>query len=103
MNVCLAEKAKEKETDRQKLFEESATDSKPRARTTEEIKAKYRKTGVQDAATAAALAKDKLMERQEKLQLLNEHTEELQNGAQDFASMAAELAKQMENRKWWQL
>jgi hypothetical protein len=48
MNVCLAEKAKEKEkeTDRQKLLEESTTDSKPRARTTEEIKAKYRKTGV---------------------------------------------------------
>jgi syntaxin-binding protein 5 len=44
VNVCLAEKAKEK--DRQKLFEESATDSKPRARTTEEIKAKYRKTEV---------------------------------------------------------
>ncbi|CAJ2653416.1 unnamed protein product [Trifolium pratense] len=104
IHIDKKEKAKEKETaDRQKLFEESATDSKPRARTTEEIKAKYRKTGVQDAATAAALAKDKLMERQEKLQLLNDHTEELQNGAQDFASMAAELAKQMENRKWWQL
>lgn len=36
-------------------------------------------------------------------QLLNERTEELQNGAQDFASMATELAKRMENRKWWQL
>lgn len=44
MNDFLAEKAKE--TDRQKLFEESTTDSKPKARTTEEIKAKYRKTGV---------------------------------------------------------
>ncbi|KAK2430985.1 hypothetical protein P8452_44295 [Trifolium repens] len=103
IHIDTKEKAKEKETDRQKLLEESATDSKPRARTTEEIKAKYRKTGVQDASTAAALAKDKLVERQEKLQLLKDHTEELQNGAQDFASMATQLAKQMENRKWWQL
>ncbi|XP_050904243.1 lethal(2) giant larvae protein homolog SRO77 isoform X2 [Lathyrus oleraceus] len=99
--IHVDKKEKAKETDRQKLFEESTTDSKPKARTTEEIKAKYRKTG--DAATAAALARDKLVERQEKLQLLNERTEELQNGAEDFASMASELAKRMENRKWWQL
>ncbi|KAL5101851.1 hypothetical protein RYX36_006178, partial [Vicia faba] len=99
--IHVDKKEKTKETDRQKLLEESATDPKPKARTTEEIKAKYRKTG--DAATAAALARDKLVERQEKLQLLNERTEELQNGAQDFASMASELAKRMENRKWWQL
>ncbi|KAJ1426356.1 WD40/YVTN repeat-like-containing domain superfamily [Sesbania bispinosa] len=92
---------KGKGTDRQKLFEDANTDSKPKVRTTEEIKAKYRKTG--DASAAAALARDKLMERQEKLQLLNERTEELQSGAQDFASMASELAKRMENRKWWQL
>ena len=44
MHGCLAEKAEE--TDRRKLLEESSTDAKPRARTTEEIKAKYRKTGV---------------------------------------------------------
>jgi len=44
MNGYLAEKAEG--TDRQKLLEESSTDAKPRARTTEEIKAKYRKTGV---------------------------------------------------------
>ncbi|QCE01343.1 syntaxin binding protein 5 [Vigna unguiculata] len=94
---------KGKATDRQKLFEDASTDSKPRARTTEEIKAKYRKTGTGDASAAAALARDKLLERQQKLQLLNERTEELQNGAQDFASMATELAKRMENRKWWQL
>jgi len=35
--------------------------------------------------------------------MLNDRTEELQNGAQDFASMASELARRMENRKWWQL
>ncbi|XP_020210711.1 uncharacterized protein LOC109795575 isoform X1 [Cajanus cajan] len=93
---------KGKGTERQKLFEDASTVSKPKVRTADEIKAKYRKTAG-DASTAAALAKDKLMERQEKLQLLNERTEELQNGAQDFASMATELRKRMENRKWWQL
>ncbi|KAE9614991.1 putative transcription factor WD40-like family [Lupinus albus] len=92
---------KGKGTDREKLLEGGSTDSKPRARTAEEIKAKYKKTG--DASAAAALAKDKLVERQEKLQMLSQRTEELQSGAQDFASMAAELAKRMENRKWWQL
>ncbi|KAK7385768.1 hypothetical protein VNO78_31621 [Psophocarpus tetragonolobus] len=92
---------KGKGTDRQKLLEDANTNSKPKARTTAEIKAKYRKTG--DASAAAALAREKLVQRQEKLQMLNERTEELQNGAQDFASMATELAKRMENRKWWQL
>ncbi|XP_004491029.1 uncharacterized protein [Cicer arietinum] len=99
--IIIDKKEKAKETDRQKLLEESTTDSKPKARTAEEIKAKYRKTG--DASAAAALARDKLVERQQKLEMLNQRTEELQNGAQDFASMASELAKRMENRKWWQL
>lgn len=94
-------KDKGKGTDRQKLLEDESTDSKPKARTAEEIKAKYRKTG--DATAAAALARDKLAERQQKLELLNQHTEELQSGAEDFASMATELRKRMENRKWWQL
>ncbi|KAG2391199.1 uncharacterized protein HKW66_Vig0130400 [Vigna angularis] len=61
---------KGKATDKQKLFEDASTDSKPRARTTEEIKAKYRKTGTGDASAAAALARDKLLERQQKLQTI---------------------------------
>lgn len=36
-------------------------------------------------------------------QMLSDRTEELQHGAEDFASMAKELAKKMENRKWWQI
>ncbi|XP_072055150.1 uncharacterized protein [Arachis hypogaea] len=96
-------KDKGKATDREKLFEDVGTDSKPRARTADEVKAKYRKTEANDAAAAASLAKQKLLERQEKLALLNERTEELANGAEDFASMAKELARRMENRKWWQL
>ncbi|KHN48571.1 Syntaxin-binding protein 5 [Glycine soja] len=101
--IDIDKRDKGKGTDRQKLLEEASSDLKPKARTAEEIKAKYRKTGTGDASAAAALARDKLVERQEKLQILNERTEELQNGAQDFASMATELAKRMENRKWWQL
>lgn len=44
MNAYLADKGKG--TDRQKLLEDESTDSKSKARTAEEIKAKYRKTGV---------------------------------------------------------
>ena len=36
----------DKETERQRLFEGSSTDTKPRMRTREEIIAKYRKAGV---------------------------------------------------------
>ncbi|KAK6122036.1 hypothetical protein DH2020_044219 [Rehmannia glutinosa] len=81
-------------TEREKLFEGGSTDTKPTVRTREEIIAKYRKSG--DAAGAASQAKDKLMERQEKLEKLSRRTEELQSGAENFASMANELAKAME-------
>jgi syntaxin-binding protein 5 len=30
-------------------------------------------------------------------------TQELQDGAENFASLAQELAKNMENKKWWKL
>ncbi|OAY38396.1 uncharacterized protein LOC110624780 isoform X2 [Manihot esculenta] len=91
---------KDKGTERDRLFEGTTSDSKPRLRTAEEIKAKYRK---EDASAAAARARDKLAERGEKLERLSLQTEELESGAQDFASMAHELAKQMEKRKWWNI
>ncbi|XP_057786448.1 uncharacterized protein LOC131003899 isoform X2 [Salvia miltiorrhiza] len=93
--------SKDKGTERDKLFEGSSTYTKPTARTTEEIIAKYRNTG--DAAGAASQARDKLMERREKLEKLSLRTEELQSGAQNFAEMANELAKNMEKRKWWNI
>ncbi|KAL6531098.1 hypothetical protein OROMI_007151 [Orobanche minor] len=34
---------------------------------------------------------------------LSRHTEELESGAENFASLANELAKQMEKRKWWHI
>ncbi|XP_071929907.1 uncharacterized protein [Coffea arabica] len=90
---------KDKETERQRLFEGSSTDTKPRMRTREEIIAKYRKAG--DATSAAAQARDKLVERQQKLEKLSERTAELQSGAESFADLANELARNMEKRKWW--
>ncbi|KAB5544374.1 hypothetical protein DKX38_012486 [Salix brachista] len=90
----------DKGTERERLFEGASTDSQPKLRTADEIKAKYRK---EDASAAAAQAKDKLIQRQEKLERLSERTAELQSGAENFASMAHELAKQMEKRKWWNI
>ncbi|GJN10592.1 hypothetical protein PR202_ga28699 [Eleusine coracana subsp. coracana] len=89
------------EEEREKLFEGSSNAEKPRMRTPQEILTKYKFGG--DAAAAAAHAKDKLMQRQEKLERISQQTAELQNGAENFASLAQELAKTMENKKWWKL
>ncbi|KAK4782823.1 hypothetical protein SAY86_007197 [Trapa natans] len=90
-------------SERERLFEGSSSTDQPRMRTREEIIAKYRKTPAGDAHAAASQARDKLAERGEKLAKMRERTEELQNGAENFSSMAAELAKRMENRKWWNI
>ncbi|WVZ67174.1 hypothetical protein U9M48_016293 [Paspalum notatum var. saurae] len=89
------------EEERAKLFEGSSDVGKPRMRTPQEILTKYKFGG--DAAAAAAHAKDKLMQRQEKLERISQQTAELQNGAENFASLAQELAKTMENKRWWKL
>ncbi|GKU92133.1 hypothetical protein SLEP1_g5901 [Rubroshorea leprosula] len=91
----------ENATERERLFEGATAVTKPELRTPDEIRAKYR--GTEDAAAAAARTKDRLLERKEKLQRLDERTQELQSGAESFASMANELAKRMERRKWWQI
>ncbi|KAL5058144.1 hypothetical protein RYX36_029748 [Vicia faba] len=90
------------QNDREKLFQGGSNDDvKPKIRTAEEIMAAYRKTG--DAASTAAQARNKLMERQEKLERISQRTADLQNGAENFASLANELVKTMERRKWWQI
>ncbi|EEF30276.1 nucleotide binding protein, putative [Ricinus communis] len=91
---------KDKGTEREQLLGK-ADDMQPRLRTPEEIIAQYRKVG--DASSVAAHARNKLVERQEKLERISRRTAELQNGAEDFASLADELVKAMENRKWWQI
>ncbi|PHT72599.1 hypothetical protein T459_23384 [Capsicum annuum] len=78
-------------TERQKLLDSEGDDGKPRLRTREEIIAKYRKAG--DASSAAGQARDKLLERQEKLERISQRTDELRSGAEDFASLANELVK----------
>lgn len=63
-------KQKDKLQDREKLFQGGTDDDvKPKVRTAEEIRAAYRKTG--DASSAASQARNKLMERQEKLEVTN--------------------------------
>ncbi|XVE52481.1 hypothetical protein DITRI_Ditri02bG0125600 [Diplodiscus trichospermus] len=57
---------KEKRTETERLFEGARTDAKPRLRTPEEIRAKYK--GAEDAAAAAAHARDRLVQRQENLE-----------------------------------
>nr|CAB3496242.1 unnamed protein product [Digitaria exilis] len=53
-----------------------------------------------DAAAAAAHAKQKLMERQEKLARITEQSAELESEAENFASLAQQIRKNTEN-KWW--
>ncbi|KAL4377724.1 hypothetical protein GQ457_02G022120 [Hibiscus cannabinus] len=92
---------KNKKPERERLFEGSSTDAKPKLRTVDEIRAKYR--GPEDAAAAAARARERLLERQEKLDKINERTQELQNEAENFASLAQQLARKMEKKKWWNI
>ncbi|KAG0503228.1 hypothetical protein HPP92_003300 [Vanilla planifolia] len=87
--------------EREKLFDGSTNDVKPRVRTTQEILTQYKFGG--DAAAAAAHARDKLSERQEKLERIRKNTEELQSGAENFAALANELVRTMESKKWWKL
>ncbi|THU67935.1 hypothetical protein C4D60_Mb05t29960 [Musa balbisiana] len=94
-------KKKDEEKEREKLFQGSTMDSKPRMRTPQEILTQYRFAG--DASAAAAHAREKLVQRQEKLERISQHTEELQNNAESFAAMANELVKTMENKKWWKI
>ncbi|XP_028760928.1 uncharacterized protein LOC114719585 isoform X2 [Neltuma alba] len=101
-SIDVRSKQKDNLTDRDKLLQGGTNDDvKPRMRTPEEIRATYRKAG--DASSAASQARNKLMERQEKLERMSQRTAELESGAENFASLANELVKTMERRKWWQI
>ncbi|KAL5210443.1 hypothetical protein ABZP36_006066 [Zizania latifolia] len=89
------------ETEREKLFEGSSDVQKPRMKSTQEILTKYKFGG--DAAAAAAHAQNKLKERGEKLARISQQSEELQNESENFASLAQQISKSMENKKWWKL
>lgn len=94
---------KDKESERQKLLNLKQDDVKPRVRTPEEIKAAYGHKTTGDVSEVAGVAMNRLHERGHKLQKISKNTEELQAGAENFASMADELLKTMEGRKWWQI
>ncbi|XP_010676759.1 uncharacterized protein LOC104892503 isoform X2 [Beta vulgaris subsp. vulgaris] len=96
-------KGKATKGERERLFEGVTVDPKPKTRTPEEIMAKYR--GAEYASAAAERARNKLLERQEKLESINQKTEDLRYEAENFASMADELLKTMEQRKkkWWKI
>ncbi|KAF8683795.1 hypothetical protein HU200_044729 [Digitaria exilis] len=86
------------DVERELLFEESSDVHTPRKKSTQEILTKYKFKG--DAAAAAAHAKQKLMERQEKLARITEQSAELESEAENFASLAQQIRKNTEN-KWW--
>ncbi|KAJ7232303.1 hypothetical protein O6H91_Y455200 [Diphasiastrum complanatum] len=94
---------KDDSDDRNTLLEGGSNERKPSVRTVDEIKAAYGHRTSGEASSAAGLARDKLLERQEKLQAINKRTEEMQEGAENFASLAEELAKKMQSRKWWEI
>nr|XP_034899302.1 uncharacterized protein LOC118037438 isoform X1 [Populus alba] len=93
-------KRREKRTGRENLLG-YGEETKPRSRNLGEIVAKYRKS--KDASSLAMSAKNKLVQRQEKLGKINNQTEELEGNSEDYASLANELLKKMEKRKWWQI
>ncbi|CAL4922173.1 unnamed protein product [Urochloa decumbens] len=89
---------KKTDVEREQLFEGSSDVETPRKKSTQEILTKYKFKG--DAAAAAAHAKQKLMERQEKLARITEQSAELESEAENFATLATQIRKNMEN-KWW--
>ncbi|KAK3147563.1 hypothetical protein QOZ80_3BG0283940 [Eleusine coracana subsp. coracana] len=97
-STSIFEKKSKAEMERGKLFEGSSDVQTPRKKSTQEILTKYKYNG--DAAAAAAAAKNKLMERQEKLARMTEQSAELENEAANFASLAQQISKNME-KKWW--
>ncbi|KAM0902596.1 hypothetical protein ACQ4PT_019210 [Festuca glaucescens] len=58
-------------------------------------------TAGMDAAAAAAHAKDKLMERKEKLERMSQESAELESESENFATLAQQITKSMENKRWW--
>ncbi|XP_024312939.1 uncharacterized protein LOC100842006 [Brachypodium distachyon] len=67
----------------------------------QEKEAPKRSSPYGDAAAAAAQAKDKLMERQEKLARIAQESAELQSESENFASLAQQITKSMESKMWW--
>ncbi|CAM6091418.1 unnamed protein product [Calypogeia fissa] len=98
------ERSDSPESNRMKLFDGKDEPKPSKAQTVDDIRAKYghpRKS--QEISSALDMARNKLAERGEKLQDIGDKTAEMEDNAQNFASMAEELAKKMAQRKWWEL
>eukprot|EP00899_Mesostigma_viride_P012212 jgi/Mesvir1/20992/Mv08053-RA.1 len=82
---------------------ESAEAGAPSARSATNIKAAYGRSDAESVRNTMEQNRQKLIERGEKLQNLEQRTQQMEDDAQNFADTAKELAKAMENRKWWQV
>jgi hypothetical protein len=82
----------------------------PGRRTVEEIKAAYgRDTTANKASSKTGELKNimsenmnKLAERGERLNQISDKTQQLENDAEDFMTMAKKLAEREKNKKWWE-
>lgn len=94
---------KSSNAERSELLDGNPDDQSPRIRSADSIKAAYGHKPSTDPTSIAAMNREKLIERQEKLQAMNKQSEEMVEGAGDFASIAEELAKKIENKPWYKL
>ncbi|XP_047306443.1 uncharacterized protein LOC124909857 [Impatiens glandulifera] len=88
---------KKGKSERKKPSDGADVDNMPKIQTYEEVLSKYRKKD----PSVIEQAKNKLIERQQKLEMLSKKTEDLKSGAEDFNSLAEELVKVMKERKPW--
>eukprot|EP00249_Psilotum_nudum_P014181 c24704_g1_i1 orf=529-4299(-) len=71
-----------------------------RIRSLDEIKASYGHRSIADASGIASHARDKLFQRGEKMNAIAKNTTQMQQNAKDFQSLAEELVKTYEKKKW---
>ncbi|CAM6103945.1 unnamed protein product [Calypogeia fissa] len=94
-------KKSKEERERLELLEAEA--QKPQVRNADEIKKAYGHPSAADNANQAAMiTRDKLHERGEKISAVQRRTTELEADAANFQSLAQELVKKMEAKKWYE-
>jgi len=82
----------------------------PGPRSVEDIKAAYgrdptkssRKKEISELKGVMAENMNKLAERGERLNQISDKTQQLENEAEDFMTMAKKLAEREKNKKWWE-
>ena len=84
---------------RSELFEGASTEDGNEGATKD--KSVRGKAGASEAFSAASEARDKLVERGEKISALADKTDKLQQGAEDFASLTKKLRQKQEAKNSW--